>query len=74
VSDGYNRERGRRRRGRDQVLYSRVKRQGEAMPDPGARSRMYAVSGASATGRPISIKTGLPVPEEHLLAVVGRCF
>jgi hypothetical protein len=27
---------------------------------------------AVSSGRPISRKTGLPVPEEHLLAVVGR--
>ena len=55
------------------MLYSRVKRRGDTMLDLGGRVPVCGFGGL-CTDRAISRKTGLPVPEEHLLAVVGRHF
>jgi hypothetical protein len=48
--------------------------QGDAMLDLGGGRVPVCGFGGLCTGRPISRKMGLPVPEEHLLAVVGRRF
>lgn len=73
MSDGYNRERGRRRRGRDRVLYSRVKRQGEAMPDPGARSRMRFRGPQQPVGQYRKVEASL-LPHTRSLINIARAL